>query len=70
MHPLKWATALALGTVALVGCAVVPEGPSVRVMPAPGKPFDVFVADDQACRAYAAQNTGSAQQAAKNAAVE
>ncbi|HXY21235.1 MAG TPA: hypothetical protein VEI29_01025, partial [Burkholderiaceae bacterium] len=68
MHPLKWA--LGLGTFALAGCAVMPEGPSVRVMPAPGKPFEVFVADDQYCRSYAAQNAGgNAQQAANTSAV-
>ncbi|HYA65641.1 MAG TPA: hypothetical protein VEE84_03080, partial [Burkholderiaceae bacterium] len=69
MKPLKWAAALSLGTIALVGCAVVPQGPSVRVMPAPGKPFEVFAADDQYCRSYAAQNTGNAQEAANSAAV-
>jgi len=72
MHPLKRATALGLGAIALAGCAVMPEGPSVRVMPAPGKPFDVFAADDQACRSYATQSIGgaSAQQAATTSAVE
>jgi len=69
MQPLKWVAALGLGTIALAGCAVVPEGPSVRVMPAPGKPFEVFAADDQYCRSYAAQNTGNAQEAANTAAV-
>ncbi len=27
-------------------------------MPAPGKPFDVFVGEDQTCRQYAAQSIG------------
>ena len=39
--------------VAMVGCASTPVGPSLTVMPAPGKPFDVFQKDDQECRAYA-----------------
>jgi hypothetical protein len=47
-----------LGLSVMTGCATVPEGPSVAVMPSPGKPFEVFRADDRACRAYAAQATG------------
>src|ERR1700690_2488053 len=60
MNPLKWATALGIGALALTGCASVPDGPTVRVMPAPGKPFEVFVADDQYCRSYAMQSIGGA----------
>lgn len=44
--------------VALAGCATAPTGPRVAVMPAPGKPFEVFVADDQLCRNYAQQSIG------------
>ena len=59
MHPQKWATVLGLGTIALVaGCASVPDAPTVRVMPAPGKPFEVFAAEDQYCRSYASQSLG------------
>jgi len=46
-----------LGTLA--GCASVPNGPSVAVMPAPGKPFDLFVAEDRECRQFAQQSIGS-----------
>lgn len=43
----------------LSGCATQrPIGPSVSVMPAPGKPFDVFTVEDQQCRQYASQSTG------------
>ncbi len=42
----------------LVGCASVPNGPSVAVMPAPGKPFDLFAAEDRECRQYAEQSIG------------
>ena len=38
------ALALALG-----GCATAPSGPRVAVMPAPGKPFEVFVEEDKLC---------------------
>ena len=32
------------------GCATVPTGPSVRVFPASGKPYDLFQAEDSYCR--------------------
>jgi len=48
----------------------MPSGPGVSVMPPPGKPFEVFVADDQYCRSYASQAAGgNAQEAANTAAV-
>jgi hypothetical protein len=40
------------------GCATIPAGPSVMVMPAPGKPFDLFQREDAACRQYAQQQIG------------
>ncbi len=42
----------------LAGCATAPTGPRVAVMPAPGKPFEVFVAEDQLCRSFAEQSVG------------
>ena len=47
-----------LGAV-LVGCASIPEGPTVSVMPGPGKPFDQFRADDALCRQFAKQQMGA-----------
>jgi uncharacterized protein YcfJ len=61
--------ALATAGALLAGCAVVPTGPSVRVLPTPGKPLDVFAAEDQYCRGYAQQMTGNAQEASNTAAV-
>jgi len=43
----------------LSGCTTLPSGPSVAVMPAPGKPFDVFVAEDRECRQFAQQSIGT-----------
>ncbi|HUI46047.1 MAG TPA: YMGG-like glycine zipper-containing protein [Nitrospirota bacterium] len=40
------------------GCATMPTGPSVMVMPPPGKPFDVFQAEDITCRQWARQQIG------------
>ena len=53
------------------GCANVPTGPSVAVMPAPGKPFDLFVGEDKECRQFAQQSIGTtAGQAATSSAEE
>jgi hypothetical protein len=57
---MKWTECLLLLTVTvmLAGCAVVPIGPSVAVMPGPNKPFEVFQADDAVCRQWARQQIG------------
>lgn len=44
--------------LALSGCATLPTGPSVMVLPAPGKPFPVFQSEDAACRRWAEQQIG------------
>lgn len=43
----------------LSACASRPVGPSLTVMPAPGKPFDVFQKDDSECRSYAQNSIGT-----------
>lgn len=43
----------------LVGCVSLPSGPSVMVLPAPGKSFEVFQSEDLACRNWAAVQTGA-----------
>ncbi len=57
---MSWKEGLLLVFVvmALNGCATVPPGPSVTVWPDPGKPFEVFQADDASCRQWAAQQIG------------
>lgn len=40
------------------GCATVPSGPSVLVLPAPGKSFERFQVEDAACRQWAEQQIG------------
>jgi hypothetical protein len=50
------------GLVCLVGltaCVSAPQGPRVAVMPTPGKPLELFAAEDQYCRGYAQQSIGS-----------
>jgi len=50
----------------LSGCATLPTGPSVMVLPTPGKPFDVFQAEDAGCRYWAGQQAGQTPQEAVN----
>jgi hypothetical protein len=47
-----------LTVVVLGGCATMPTGPTVRVMPSPGKPYEVFMADDGVCRDWAQRQIG------------
>lgn len=49
---------LVLGCLALAGCAPMPVAPTVAVMPAPNKPFEIFMQDDQLCRGWAAHSIG------------
>jgi hypothetical protein len=36
----------------------MPTGPTVAVMPAPNKPFDVFMQEEQLCRSWASHSIG------------
>jgi len=62
--------ALTLSTIGIAGCAVIPSGPSMLVLPGTGRPFDQFQVDDSICRRYAYELIGgsSAQQAANDSA--
>jgi hypothetical protein len=52
------------------GCATLPSGPSVNVLPGPGKSFDQFMAEDATCRQWAERQLGmSPQQTANQNAV-
>ena len=57
---LRWNAVLAglCVTAGLAGCVSAPQGPRVAIMPAPGKPLDLFAAEDQYCRDYARQSLG------------
>jgi hypothetical protein len=52
---LKRGLILCLAAAVLGGCATIPAGPSVMVLPKPGKSFEAFQSDDAACRQWAAQ---------------
>ena len=57
---IKQSTALLLAVAVLVtGCASIPTGPSVMVLPGTGKNFDQFQVDVAVCRQWAAQETGT-----------
>jgi hypothetical protein len=54
----------------LAGCATLPTGPSVMVLPGTLKTFDEFQTDDAVCRQWAALQTGtSRKRAASESAV-
>lgn len=52
-------TSAALLITLATGCATIPAGPNVRVMPAPGKPFDLFQMDNALCMDFARQSVGA-----------
>jgi hypothetical protein len=55
-----------LAALVLGGCATIPTGPSVMVLPAQGKPFEQFQVDDAVCRQWAAQQIGATPGATAN----
>ncbi len=57
---------LLLAMCVLSGCATVPTGPSVMVLPPQGKPFEVFQSEDTACRQWAQQQIGESPDSAGN----
>lgn len=46
------------GLVAVGGCAIMPTGPSILVLPGTGKPYDQFRSDDFYCRQMALMQIG------------
>jgi hypothetical protein len=61
---IRICTMLSLGTVS--ACATIPPGPSVTVVPARGKPFELFQQEDALCRKWAEQRIGISPQEAIN----
>lgn len=55
---LAFLSSICVGLCILAGCVSLPSSPTVAVMPAPGKPFDLFVTEENVCRQYAAQQAG------------
>jgi hypothetical protein len=64
MRSMRLSAAVLAPVLLLSACASEPMGPTVGVMPAPGKPFDVFQGDQAICKQFASNEvTGGAQQA-------
>jgi uncharacterized protein YcfJ len=64
MRSLRFSAAILAPVLLLGACASEPMGPTVGVMPAPGKPFDVFQGDQALCKNFASNEVaGGAQQA-------
>ena len=55
-----------VSALALSGCATLPTGPSMMVLPTAGKPFEQFQAEDANCRQWAAQQIGLSPQETVN----
>ena len=67
MHHAKAFIALLIASLALAACAVAPpSGPSGMILPAEGKSFEQFQADDATCQQYASDriDNGTPQHAA------
>jgi len=64
-YPKIWITTIMLG---VSGCASIPTGPSVMVLPGAGQSFDQFRYDDAACQQFALAQVGGT--TANDAAVE
>jgi hypothetical protein len=60
MNQTRGLVFLMIATLLLAGCATMPTGPSVMVLPGQGKSFETFQLDDSACRQWAQQQTGAA----------
>ena len=58
MRRLATKTAAVAALALLSACANPPSGPSVAVMPAPNKPFEVFAQDSAVCKQFADQAVG------------
>jgi hypothetical protein len=64
MRALRLSIAALTLVLLLSACAAEPLGPTIPVMPAPNKPFDLFEGDQALCKQYASnQIQGGAQQA-------
>lgn len=68
MIGVKSCLGLLVAALALGGCATVPTpaGPSVMVLPTPGKPLDLFQEEDYYCRQWARQQIGLSPQDVAN----
>ncbi len=57
MRVMNWCAPV-LCVILVAGCVTLPTGPSVRVFPAPGKPYDLFLTEEATCRQAAERQIG------------
>jgi len=55
---IRWLAAPVALVALLTGCATIPSGPSVMVLPGDAKSFEQFQTDDGVCRNWSAQQIG------------
>lgn len=58
MNKVRIALLLITPIALLSACVEMPTQPTIAVMPAPNKPFEVFQSEDMQCRGYASQQIG------------
>ena len=66
--PMMGASA-ALTALLLAACATTPMGPTVQVLPAPNKPFEVFQQEQDTCKQYAQSQVAGQADASNQRAV-
>lgn len=59
-------TVTLLAIISLTGCATLPTGPSITVLPGEGKSLDQFQQEDADCRQWASQQVGTSAQEVAN----
>ena len=71
MKQVRYTSAAVILALGLGACAETPLGPHVQVLPAQGKPFEVFAQEQSMCKQYAADEVrGQAQNANEKAIAE
>jgi uncharacterized protein YcfJ len=66
---MKTVISALIGVSFLAACVSQPMGPSVAVMPAPNKPFDVFAQDQATCKDFADGQVAGGPNATNNQAI-
>ena len=66
---MKIRAALAVIPLVLSTCTTAPLGPTVKVLPAPGKPFEAFAGDDVVCKNFASTQVAAGPEQANSAVV-
>jgi len=65
MRLVKWFMPV-MFVILMAGCVTLPTGPSVRMFPTVGKPYDLFLSEDSLCRQTAERQIGMLPQQVAN----